>query len=440
MATLIVPQVTVFWGDTNLSAYEIGDGQIEPLVYDVQCALTADSNTAPTGSMSWNPSGPGFDKFNDFVSNKYKEKIKVKFWYVDGPEVEFFFYYAGSDISYGLDMRIKVALSATSAFKSTATRSSFSQDKAPKFEDKGQNALEWQKAIKEAYPESPDVQWTDCAKQDAKEVQIRRVQVKDQTYGATTQNLQQQLGNTLFLSNIGTEAQLIAYAPLTYQAEKKCGEIAERKGKKIDPKQRYGYLLGPTIISTFNRKAAFSPPTAQKSSVSGQPKNPTQKKKPKPAPGSNPTQAAEDIEKAQQEAKTSVQTPSSPSITKGLEFSENPNGPAKQEALNEEEGIKLSAQLFLTPSILGIKPQDVVYIPSLQEGNKNIEDYKVISVSYQQSGAEFTVSLEGSRTFGLSKPMWPEESEKFLKKAQSLKTLDQWEQYTWREPLGLPPV
>jgi hypothetical protein len=123
-----------------------------------------------------------------------------------------------------------------------------------------------------------------------------------------------------------------------------------------------------------------------------------------------------------------------------MEFSENPNGPQKQALNKEEEGVKLQAQLFMCPAIVGIKPQDVVYIPSLKTGSTQIEDYKVLSVSYSQQGATVGVSIEASRTFGLSKPMYPEEAKKFIEKANSLQTLNNWENFAWRERLGLPPV
>ena len=55
------PRVRVLWGTTNLSSYD-GKGNFPaktPLVYDVQVDLSAE-NEAPTASMKWDPTGPGF--------------------------------------------------------------------------------------------------------------------------------------------------------------------------------------------------------------------------------------------------------------------------------------------------------------------------------------------------------------------------------------------
>ena len=92
----------------------------------------------------------------------------------------------------------------------------------------------------------------------------------------------------------------------------------------------------------------------------------------------------------------------------------------------------------MCPAITGIKPQDVIYVPSLD--GKIIEDYKVSSVSYTQYGGSFSVSIQASRPYGLNVPMYAKESKKFLEKAKSLVTLEDWEQFAWRERLGLPGI
>jgi hypothetical protein len=104
--------------------------------------------------------------------------------------------------------------------------------------------------------------------------------------------------------------------------------------------------------------------------------------------------------------------------------------------MNEEEGVKMDSQIFMCPAITGIKPQDVVYVPSLT--GKIIEDYKVTSVTYSQDGGTFAVSIQGCRPYGLNTSMYPEEAEKFLQKAKTLQTLSDWEHFAWRERLGLP--
>lgn len=443
MANLITPQVTIKWGDENLSAYQLeGAKQPEPIAFNAEVTLPSDGNSSPTASFSWNPSGPAFKVFEDLVANKYKEKITIRFWYQDGPEAEFFFYYSGVEINYGVEMSVKVELSAVSAFKTNTTTASVSVDNAAKFSDKGKDAVTYIKEIEKVFPNSPKIKLTKCAEKDAKKVLIKRMQFKDQTYGSVIQNLMQQLGNSLVLTNIGKEESLVAHAPFTWEAKEGCAQVEEppKKGK-IDPGSRYGYLLGPGIITSFSRKISYTPPTSDTNGKPSQPKStPIPKSGNSAAPGANPTKADEEVKKGQKPGSKSTQRSSSPSNVKGFQYSENPNGPQKQEAGKQEDGIKLNAALFMCPALVGIKPQDIVYVPSLKTGSKEIEDYIVQSVSYQQQGGSVAISIEASRTFGLSKPMDEKNAKKFKAKADTFLTLSDWEYYAWRERLGLPPV
>ena len=443
MANLIVPQVTIKWGDVNLSAYQLeGAKNPEPIAFDAEVSGISDGNSSPTGSIQWNPSGPAFKVFEGLVANKTKEPIKIKFWYQNGPSAEFVFYYSGVDISYGIDMSVKVTLSAASAFKTNATTASASLNYAEKFDDKGKDALQVQKDIEKAYPNSQPVIWSKCAERNAKDVKIQNAQWKDQSYGAAVQNLHEQLGNRLVLTNIGGEARLVATCPFTWTAKEKSEPVEEPpKSGAVKPEVRYGYLLGPNIVTSYSRTVSYSPPTANTDKKPTQSSSTPSGRRNNPAPGAQGgTKAEEENKKAQAAGQQGVQRSSNPSNKKGVKYSENKNGPEKQKLGKEETGIKLNATLFMTPAILGIKPEDIVYIPSLKKGSSQIEDYVVKSVSYSQQGGTFGISVEATRTFGLSNPMYPEEARKFLAKAQSFLSLDDWAQYAWRDRLGLPGI
>jgi hypothetical protein len=441
MANLIVPQVKVLWDQTNLSAYSFeGDPNPQPVVFNVQVTCGSD-NQWPVGSMNWNPTGPAFELYEKLVqSAKEDTVITVIFGYgaFGGPEISFGFNYGGTDISYGTDMSITVSLACRSAWKSAASRNSVSINKAEKFADKGIDAVQMSEEITGGYTGARKLEFTECAKKDAKEVKIKQAQFKDQTQGAVTNNMQKELGNKVFLSNIGSDGQPIAFAPLSWQGQKKCGTILEPvKGTtNPNPKERYGYIIGPGIITSFTRKMEYSQPTADKTGTAGNPKNPVQSTKTPPIPGRQTRPATTAQKEAQKPNNNSVQATSSPSNNKGLLYSENPNGPQKQQVMNEEEGVKMDSQIFMCPAITGIKPQDVVYVPSLS--GKIIEDYKVTSVTYSQDGGTFAVSVQGCRPYGLNTSMYPEEAKKFLEKAKTLQTLSDWEHFAWRERLGLP--
>jgi hypothetical protein len=180
----------------------------------------------------------------------------------------------------------------------------------------------------------------------------------------------------------------------------------------------------------------FAQESTDKTGTAGNTKVPPKPKKPKATPASTDTAMTEEEERSSKPNDNSVQNASSPSNTNGIQYSENPNGPQKQRLLNDEEGVKMNATIFMCPAVTGIKPEDIIFVPSLK--GDVIEDYKVSSVTYAQSGGVVSVSVQGSRTYSLSQPMYPEASEPFLEKAKTLKTLKAWENFAWQERLGLP--
>lgn len=442
MASLITPQVMVVWGDINLSQYPLkGSQTMEPIVYNVEVTCGSE-NQWPTGSLMWNPTGPAFDIYEKLIKEAdEKTIIKVRFgyWPYNGPQITFNFNYSGTEITYGKDMSIRVSLACRQAWYSSATRNSMSIDQTSgKFDDKGKDATETLAAINGGYSGNIKVQFTDCALRDAKEVKIAQAQFKDQTYGAVTNNLMKELGNKAFLSNIGSEGEVWAYPPLSWQGAKNCGTINTPPAALAEPipKERYGYIIGPGIITSFTRQMEYTQPSQDNVGTSGNNKNPPQSKKGKAATGTQKRPATE-AEKNAQKPGDSVMNASSPGNVRGLLYTENPNGPEKQKVMNEEEGVKINAQIYMCPAVTGIKPQDVIYVPSLK--GTVIEDYKVTSVTYSEQGGVISVSVQGCRPYGLNKPMYPKEAEKFLTKAKSLKTLTDWENFAWRERLGLPP-
>ena len=441
-ANLIVPQVEIKWGGTNLSAYTLPGSKVpEPIAFNAEVSMPSDGNSSPTGSFMWNPSGPAFAIFEKLVASSTSAPITIKFYYQKGPSVDFLFYYSGVDISYGINMNVKVTLSAISAFKTAATTGSVSLNYAEKFDDKGVNALQVQKDREKVYPNSQPLLYSKCAQRDASKVLIQNAQWKDQSYGAQVQSDQQQQGNRTILSNIGGEAKLVAVCPFTWVAQEKIEPVPFPPLSGFDPAVRYGYIIGPQIIESFNRTVSYATPSADKDGKPAQPSSTPIPKKQPPPPGSNPNgKPQSETAKAQAAGAKGTQRSSNPSNKKGVQYSENPHGPTKQNLGKEESNVKLGANLFMTPAMLGIKVEDIIYVPSLKEGSSLIEDYIVRSVTYSQQGGQFRINVEASRTFGLSKPMYPDEAKKYLAKAQSLKTLDDWAHYAWRERLGLPPV
>jgi hypothetical protein len=132
----------------------------------------------------------------------------------------------------------------------------------------------------------------------------------------------------------------------------------------------------------------------------------------------------------------SVVNPSSPTVVKQNKYTKNDEGPTNQELMQQEDNVNLQAEIFMCPSLVGIKPQDIVYIPSLEIGDSLIEDYKVKSVTYAQNGPRIGVSIQATRTAGLDKPMNEAAAKKFIERANTLKTVEDWTRYAWSDRMG----
>jgi hypothetical protein len=118
-----------------------------------------------------------------------------------------------------------------------------------------------------------------------------------------------------------------------------------------------------------------------------------------------------------------------------VQSKENPYGPDRQNALNQEKSAKLNFSTLLTPLLVGLKPHDILYIPSLK--GVFIEDWIVQSVGYAQKGGSVEVSVQATRVIGLGTPMNEEAAKKFKESAiaQGLigpnATLEAWDAYAW---------
>ena len=86
----------------------------------------------------------------------------------------------------------------------------------------------------------------------------------------------------------------------------------------------------------------------------------------------------------------------------------------------------------MLPRNVGIKPRDMICIPSIQAGGY-IEDYEVKSVSYQmESTGGVTINITAHRTFTGDENMLDAASIKMVRSiADGLDTPAKWNEYYW---------
>jgi len=434
MANLIIPRVLVRWGGENLSLYTGYGLKDEPLVYEVTADLAA-TNSNPTGSFKWNPSGVAFKVYEKFVTSKIEEIITLCFYYESGRSITLEYLWAGHQINYGNNMDITVNLRTQLDGLINADTRNITQ--AP---DKPVSYISAGETLQKQYglDQNKDlVKYSNLAKKDLEKAKLETYYRESGVFGAALSNLVRQNGNSVFANNIGT-ANLTVATPLGWEA-KQNEEIyvPGPTDQDPDPAKRYGYLLGPGIINEISRSAQWTPPQANNLNAA--------LKQPIPQKETQVRQQTQNQnqknEKKAQERPGAVQAASSAKLNPGVRNAENTDGPEKQILQQQEAQSKLSASVFMHPFIVGIKPRDIVYVPSLIEGAKYMEDWIVENVTYHQSDGGVTISIGATRTFATGGLMHPGDSggEKFRKIAASLNKpgqagLDAWRKYAWNLP------
>jgi hypothetical protein len=427
--TLIIPRCEIKWGKVNLSSYD-GNGdfpQNEPLAFNAEVHLES-QNTAPTGSFSWNPAGKAFKIYEKLVIDNIKDIITTRFFYDGGKTITFLWVWSGQSVSFGNDMSIKISLATSLSGLVNTNQRNINQ-----VYDKPSSGLQAAQALPNLYGIDPKlIAFNGAAETDMKKYKINNHYAKDSTFGSSFNNIAQQNGNFVTPSNIG-EAKMIVFPPFSWDKTVDVKDGAKiPRGQNPDPKDRYGYLLGPSVINSLQRSAEFpSPQQTQTSSPATQTR--AAQRPDKTNSGTNrgsatpaPQQTAQDQSKKKTKAALGT---SGAAANPGINNANNPDGPKKQQILQNENVAKLQFQTYMTPVLVGIKPNDIVYVPSLT--GEYIEDWIVQSVDYQQSDGAVQISVSATRVFGIGNLMNATGGKKFESLAKALKTLEDWDKYAW---------
>jgi len=443
---LIQGRVLVSWGDFNLSAYR-GPGdkslQYEPLVYDVEVQLQSQTN-APTGSFKWNPSGPAYAVYERLIGDKeqLQKIIFIDFYYSGGKRLRLAFVWAGQSISYGNDMTVTVYLRS----ELDGLINSNLRNVAQAY-DKGESFLNSVvKAAKQYNVPSSLVRYNEVAKRDLEKAKLSTNYGQDQTFGAFVANTVQQNGNIAFANNIET-ANIVIYPPFSWNKDTKVlnGATQISAGQGPKPENRYGYLLGPSLITSVRRDSQWQPP---QQTTQNTPNTQVRAERPRDkTTGQYLKRSAETQAEKTSGPTSAVQGTALARPNPGVQNKDNPDGPTKQNILNQEGTAQLQLETYMCPVLTGIKPLDIVYIPSLGKLDPKtgkyvyyIEDWIVDSVSYDQNDGRISLSISAKRTLGLGTPMVDAAAQDFLKYAKTNNlvgpgaTLDAWDRYAWSLP------
>ena len=448
---LKAPRVRVLWGDINLTAYTGGGGAPEiftnekekggPIVYDVRAALVAEGGS-PTAEFKWDPTGPGFAAYEWFITQeKYlQSQISIEFFYPRGKKVVMFYKWSGQTINYGNDMSVTVKLQSELAGLVNAVQRNTAQAYD---EREGAKITEvYQKTTKQFGLDGNEniLSFNQYAEKQMEKVKLLNVYANDQTYGAAISNLAKQAGHQATANNIGNSG-IVVFAPYSWKGEEeegiKNGATDIGAGQAPEAKERYGYLLGPSIINSTTRAFNWKPPQQDNANT------PSSQAKTERPRDEKTGQFISYQEAAKKEASKKTSSPLGTANARpnpGVQNKDNPNAPDRQIALNNEKSQSLTFDTFMCPVLVGLKPNDIVFIPSLK--GDLIEDWIVQNVDYSQSNGKVSISVKASRTFGVKETMNEKMTKKFLDFAKEKKlvgegaTLEAWDEYAWSLPEG----
>jgi hypothetical protein len=438
---LRLPRVRVLWGKVNLSAYngpqfgapevfQLPEEKLAPIVYDVQVNLNAE-NEAPTAEMKWDPTGPGFAAYEYFIQKKTAEPITIEYFYPQGKKVSFIFVWAGQTINYGNDMVVTVSLVSELAGLVNGNPRSTAQA----YGDGGAKPQDFVKKLEKQYSVPSLVSYNKSTLEYWNKVSISNQYGNDWTFGNAVSSIAKQTGDQTFPSNI-SKSGIIVMPPFSWQKgnPEEVVEATTSSPSPPNPAVRYGYFLGPSIINSVTRRALWKPPQQSNDNTPGSQKFATTSQGPTNTQQNPPTNP----QRALQQTSGATSSPlgvSGQRATPAVTSLKNPSGPERQNALNQEKSSEMNFSTFLCPVLVGLKPHDILYIPSL--AGDYIEDWIVQSVGYSQQNGNIEVSVQATRVLGLGTPMNKKEGEKYLEKAKSLKlvgdgaTLEAWDTYAW---------
>jgi hypothetical protein len=257
---LIIPRIECKWGDLNLTSYNnIGNLDYptnEPLVYQVEATLQAQSN-GPTGTMMWSPAGAAFKVYEYCITNLMDKEITTRFYYENGKSITFKWVWCGQSIMYGNDMTVRVSLSSKLAGMANGTI----RNVAVSHSSKPSNKLGTLNSLPKFYGIDPKlVSYSPCVGRDLAKATYNNFYAKDLSFGAAVVEFAGSNANTVFAHNIDGEG-LVLMCPFTWDPTQTVNDARlVPKNASPNPGVRYGYILGPSLISSIQRTVQWQPP------------------------------------------------------------------------------------------------------------------------------------------------------------------------------------
>jgi hypothetical protein len=388
---LLQPFVKVTWGDLDLTEFSSGGMRPQPIVYDVRISLE-DTKSAPTLEMRFSPSPPAFQAFVECKTDRIDQEIVVDIGYTMGSTISFKFFYSGCSFETGHEMGISVYGVSPIKGAWTNNRISFTMVEPVPLSD-------FPDLIKEKCGEACseiEFEFVGIAAEDAKEIEIKHAAIGQTPHKIITDMAR---ANGM-ITSINPDGGIIIRYPYNTPEEneelKEKEQVGDPAKPKYDPKKINVYIAGPGLLNVFRREqrfnvgqttfdftASYAAPVAfeqdnkkivETDTVSG--------------------------ESAAQIA-TGAATSGSPEPTVGQSGTEKTAESLKEAraAWARESTTTGSGSFFMVPYLVGIKPRDILVIPSLNANSPYFEDWIVDGVTYEQMEAGVEIGVSCKRPF-----------------------------------------
>ena len=422
---LLQPYVRVEVGDVNLSYFDIA-GEKEYLVHSVSVSLTKGEKSAPTCSFQLAANPAGFEWFSgEGRELLITEPFTITFGFPGGSEFPTTYAYAGLSLTTGSSPAITI--DGTSAIKGTWTdnKISFTMEEE-------MSLLELPDFLKKKSGKGGELLnfvWAGGTQEDAAKVMVKMNRINQTPHVILTEQLKEH-GMRITTQDTAMDGTVVIdYTPgKEGELEKDAPEVA-KTGSAPQAGQRRVFILGPGLVENIVRKQKLNLGQSSTGGAEGT-----------KSTVSTETAQSESAQKGilsqQSAAQSANEEGSTGPADKSKANSEttvpSPNSKEARAALTKMLSTSMNANFPMLPNLVGIKPRDMVVIPSMKAGGY-MEDYEVTSVKYDMdNNGGVKISISGERPFTGDENMLDSGSIQSIRSiCDSLTTVDSWNAFYW---------
>jgi hypothetical protein len=386
---LTQPLIKLMWGSTDLTEYTVGSGP-EPIFYGVKVNLQ-EKDAVPTLEFKFSPSPIAFAAFLDCKNNQVDQPIVLTLGYENGNQLLLKFFYAGCAFSSGHEMDVTVYAVSQTKGAWTNNRVNFTMDKPVPLDG-------FPDLVKEKCGEAcKDIkfQFVGKAAEDAPGIEIKHAAINQAPHKIVV-DIARANG---MITSINPEGTLVIHYPYNLKGENEKDKANASTKPAYTGLLRNVYILGPGLLNVFTREQkynlgqtnfdftnAFTSPVAFEQDNAKVTDTRT-------APGATPAD--------QPGGQTSGTTGNAqPTIAQSGTEKTAASLKEARAAWAQQSTTTCNSSFFMVPYVVGIKPRDIVAVPSLNPDNPYYEDWIVEQVTYSQDeGASVEISISGKRPF-----------------------------------------